>query len=151
MYDEWKTRSQIYKRIYMHAAHQFGRFDPADRYERCGFLFSQRYGSHVSFVEIDNAHLDPATNFSIRRQDYARVMKQYWLKPGVRGVVGILHTHPGYDRDGWYPSANDFLTASQHSSLVHTVYHPYTRRVTIYNMHGNVASFHVPARLKFIG
>lgn len=132
--------------MYEHLSHQLQRFGPDDPYEQCGFLFSRRYGTPISFREVPNSHPESWHKFRIAMPLYHQAMASFTLKPAERGVVGILHTHPGRDRDDWYPSASDHAGAAQWPELMHLVYHPFTRRLTWFHGGGIRESFHLKAR-----
>ena len=127
-------------------SHQAQRFSPDDPHERCGFLMSRRYNAPISMLETHNVSPYPWMKFVIASRDYNRVKDSYTLKPGVRGVVGVWHTHPGRDRETWFPSASDLAGAARHPELIHVLYHPFTRRLTVFSARGITESFHLPPR-----
>lgn len=131
--------------MFDHLAHQLRRVRPDDLYERCGFLFSKRYGNPLSFREVANTHPEPADHFRIAQADYDRAMQTFTLGAQM-GVVGVLHTHPGWDRESWYPSADDLAGAAKWPALIHMVYHPYTRRLVWYQASGLRDVFHLKPR-----
>jgi proteasome lid subunit RPN8/RPN11 len=130
--------------------HQLQRFTPDDPYERCGFIWSRRYGTPFSLREVLNTHPEPETNFRIDSGLVREALKTYSLSraPGrPRSIVGVFHTHPGRGTGAdAHPSANDFLAASRHPQFIWVIWHPYTRRLTAYADHGVIESFHLKAR-----
>jgi proteasome lid subunit RPN8/RPN11 len=124
---------------YGHLARQLRRFSPDDEYERCGLLVGIPWAQSITVMrEVTNVHQDPATNFRVLMTDVLRVQA---LVAPTRSVLGVIHTHPGRDRDGWRPSASDLLKADY--GKVHVVYHPYTRRLTMYQSTGVRFSVHL--------
>lgn len=122
---------------YRHLGRQLGRFSADDPYERCGYiLFRGPWEKQwISLVEVENLADDPTSNAKMRFQPH---------RPGHRNfVAGTFHTHPGRDRYGGYPSDRDILTAAREPSLLGAVYHPYTRRLAIYDWRGIRGWFYV--------
>lgn len=122
---------------WQHVAHQVGRFRPSDPYERVGLLLGGR--TQLAMVEVTNHHADPATGTLVSRRDIARVTA---ANAPRRSVVGLIHTHPGWDPQTWEPSSRDLLTAVEYAGMVHAVYHPYTRLITVYGAWGMILRFH---------
>lgn len=128
-------------RGFSHLAQQLQRFSPDDAEERCGLLIGVPHTIDPTVMrEVPNAHPIPGLHFRILTSDVERVTA---LIGPRRSVVGVIHTHPGRDRDGWYPSADDLVRASAMPDKMHAVYHPYTRRFTTYNRRGIRMTLHI--------
>lgn len=127
---------------YENLGHQLQRFSPDDLVERCGVLIADDDWNLVSLRETKNSHPYPADKFRISKRGYHFVDLLWSEHPEIR-VAGIFHTHPGRDKDGWVPSPQDVAGAVGMPDLIHVVYHPFTRWLTLFSGRGMVTSFHL--------
>lgn len=112
---------------------QLDRFKPDDLYERCALIVREIDNYRWYIHELPNVHSEPEFRYAISKTD----TMEFWATSGRRALlVGYFHTHNGRGREEWIPSAKDLKSAAQHPSVVHAVYHPFTRRLTFYNQHG---------------
>lgn len=127
--------------LWLHVARQMGRFSADDPEERCGFLVAHSKSTEVSFREVPNTHEDPAGNSRIS----IAAIKEQQSRPGV--IYGVLHTHPGRHLVDLFPSATDLAGAARWPTLIHVLYHPYTRSLVIYRGRGVIYRYRVRAKL----
>jgi hypothetical protein len=122
-----------------HLSHQLQRFSADDPYERCGLIIIR--GGKFSFIELPNRHPEPWHKYRMHTRDAAGALRK------ARGTLkGALHTHPGRTRESMVPTPQDRSQAAARPGLLHMLYHPFTRRLTLFGDKGSYKSFHLKAR-----